>query len=175
MLFPSHIQLAHAAQYRDWIGLKGRQVTATTQIDRNGNPIKTETRTKPTMLENLRFFIDYQLNYMYLRYFMWNFVGRQNDIQGQGEITHGNWVSGIPFIDNPRLGDQSLLPADLTNRQQRTQRVLHAAIAAGHIRAVVAGVHRQARHRAVLGDILPLLHDGHSHCNIPEPNAQPAA
>ena len=114
MLFPRIYSSAHAAQYRDWIGMKGRQVTATTQIDRDGNPIKTETRTKPTMLENLRFFIDYQLNYMYWRYFMWNFVGRQNDIQGQGEITHGNWVSGIPFIDNPRLGDQSLLPTDLT-------------------------------------------------------------
>ena len=114
MLFPRIYSPAHAAQYRDWIGMKGKQVTATTQIDRNGTPIKTEMRTKPTMLENLRFFIDYQLNYMYWRYFMWNFVGRQNDIQGQGEITHGNWVSGIPFIDNPRLGDQSLLPADLT-------------------------------------------------------------
>ncbi len=114
MLFPRIYSPQHATQYRDWIGLKGTQVKATTQLDRNGNPIKTEMKTKPTMLENLRFFIDYQLNYMYWRYFMWNFVGRQNDIQGQGEITHGNWVSGIPFIDNPRLGDQSLLPTDLT-------------------------------------------------------------
>ena len=50
---------------------------------------------------------------MYWRYFMWNFAGRQNDLQGMGEITHGNWISGYSFIDNPRLGDQSLLPDDL--------------------------------------------------------------
>ncbi len=114
MLFPRIYSSAHATQYRDWVGLKGRQVEATTQIDEQGKPIRTETKVKPTMLENLRFFIDYQLNYMYWRYFMWNFVGRQNDIQGQGEITHGNWVSGISFIDNPRLGDQSLLPSELS-------------------------------------------------------------
>ncbi len=65
---------------------------------------------KPTMGESLRFFLVYQLNHMYWRYFMWNFAGRQNDIQGNGEVNHGNWISGIPFIDNPRLGDQSLLP-----------------------------------------------------------------
>jgi hypothetical protein len=72
-------------------------------------------RLKPTMMENLCFFVDYQLNYMYLRYFMWNFAGRQNDLQGSGwgDITHGNWISGIPFIDKPLLGDQSLLPDDL--------------------------------------------------------------
>ena len=68
---------------------------------------------KPTFGENLRYFFQYQLNFMYWRYFMWNFAGRQNDIQGHGEITHGNWISGIPFIDNPRLGDQSKLPAPL--------------------------------------------------------------
>ena len=114
MLFPRIYSPLHATQYRDWIGMEGRPVSATSQIDRNGNTLKTEMKTKPTMLENLQFFIDYQLNYMYWRYFMWNFVGRQNDIQGQGEITHGNWISGIPFIDNPRLGDQSLLPDELT-------------------------------------------------------------
>lgn len=67
---------------------------------------------KPTMAENLDFFLVYQLNHMYWRYFMWNFAGRQNDIQGNGEVNRGNWISGIPFIDNARLGDQSLLPAD---------------------------------------------------------------
>ena len=114
MLFPRMYSGAHASQYNEWVGVKGTQVNATVQVDRNGNPIKTETKTKPTMLENLQFFIDYQLNYMYWRYFMWNFAGRQNDIQGNGEITHGNWISGIPFIDNPRLGNQSLLPDDLS-------------------------------------------------------------
>ncbi len=114
MLFPRIYSPAHAAQYRNWVGLKGRTVDVTTQIGRDGSPLSRESKIKPTMLENLQFFIDYQLNYMYWRYFMWNFVGRQNDIQGQGEITHGNWVSGISFIDNRRLGDQSLLPTELT-------------------------------------------------------------
>lgn len=65
---------------------------------------------KPTFADNLRYFFNYQLNHMYWRYFMWNFAGRQNDIQGNGEATYGNWISGIPAIDNMRLGDQSLLP-----------------------------------------------------------------
>jgi uncharacterized membrane protein YhaH (DUF805 family) len=67
----------------------------------------------PTQLENIRFFLSYQCNFMYWRYFMWNFAGRQNDIQGNGELEHGNWLTGIPLIDNARLGDQSLLPDDL--------------------------------------------------------------
>ena len=54
----------------------------------------------PTQWENIKFFFSYQLNFMYWRYFMWNFAGRQNDIQGSGEIEHGNWITGIPFIDN---------------------------------------------------------------------------
>jgi hypothetical protein len=61
-------------------------------------------------LVNLRYFLNYQLNHMYWRYFMWNFAGRQNDIAGNGEPHLGNWISGIPAIDNLRLGDQSLLP-----------------------------------------------------------------
>jgi hypothetical protein len=65
---------------------------------------------RPSFMDNLRFFVNYQLNYMYWRYFMWNFAGRQNDIAGNGEPHLGNWISGIPFIDNARLGDQSLLP-----------------------------------------------------------------
>ena len=67
----------------------------------------------PTQWENIKFFFVYQLNYMYWRYFMWNFAGRQNDIQGQGEIEHGNWITGISFIDNALIGDQSLLPTEL--------------------------------------------------------------
>ena len=67
----------------------------------------------PTMLENLRFFFSYQVNFMYWRYFMWNFAGRQNDVQGNGEWEHGNWITGIPFLDNLRLGNQSKLPSEL--------------------------------------------------------------
>ena len=113
MLFPRIHDDKHAQEYIDWLGMQGTQVEATTHLDADGNPANKELKLKPTMGENLRFFVDYQLNYMYWRYFMWNFAGRQNDIQGMGEITHGNWISGYSFIDNPRLGDQSLLPNDL--------------------------------------------------------------
>ena len=113
MLFPRIHDEKRANEYVEWLGMQGTQVEATTQIDRNGNTVNKEMKLKPTMMENLRFFVDYQLNYMYWRYFMWNFAGRQNDMQGMGEITHGNWISGYSFIDNPRLGDQSLLPDDL--------------------------------------------------------------
>jgi hypothetical protein len=71
----------------------------------------------PTQWDNIRFFFIYQLNYMYWRYFMWNFAGRQNDIQGQGEIEHGNWITGIPFIDKMLVGDQTLLPSELKNNK----------------------------------------------------------
>ena len=113
MLFPRIHDDKHEKEYVEWLGMEGTQVDATTVLDSQGNPTRSEMRLKPTMMENLRFFVDYQLNYMYWRYFMWNFAGRQNDLQGMGEITHGNWISGYSFIDNPRLGDQSLLPDDL--------------------------------------------------------------
>ncbi|MDE7376322.1 MAG: DUF2723 domain-containing protein [Muribaculaceae bacterium] len=65
---------------------------------------------KPTYMDNMRFFHNYQMWHMYWRYFMWNFAGRQNDIQGNGEPNQGNWISGIPALDNALYGDQSLLP-----------------------------------------------------------------
>ncbi|MDE6417840.1 MAG: DUF2723 domain-containing protein, partial [Duncaniella sp.] len=113
MLFPRIYSGAHTGQYSDWIGgLRGQPVRATQYVDEDGNVLQYADRIKPTQAENLRFFLVYQLNHMYWRYFMWNFAGRQNDIQGNGEVNHGNWISGLPFIDNPRLGDQSLLPYD---------------------------------------------------------------
>ncbi|MDE5595874.1 MAG: DUF2723 domain-containing protein, partial [Muribaculaceae bacterium] len=86
------------------------QQVITTAMDHAGNPVNQTSAWKPGFDVNLRYFLNYQLNHMYWRYFMWNFAGRQNDIQGNGEPHLGNWISGIPFIDNPRLGDQSLLP-----------------------------------------------------------------
>lgn len=66
---------------------------------------------KPTFFQNLKFFWDYQLKFMYFRYFMWNFSGRQNDIQGNGELSNGNWITGIPFVDEAMgLGPQDNLP-----------------------------------------------------------------
>lgn len=116
MLFPRIYSSAdgHPQAYSEWIGgMQGTPVTTTVYVDENGNDIPGYPHPlaiKPTMKENLSYFLNYQLNHMYWRYFMWNFAGRQNDIQGNGEVNHGNWISGIPFIDNPRLGDQSLLP-----------------------------------------------------------------
>jgi len=74
---------------------------------------------KPTMADNIAFFFSYQLNWMYIRYFMWNFAGKQNDLQGidMGNVRDGNWITGISFWDNARLGDQSKLPQSLkTNK-----------------------------------------------------------
>ena len=107
MLFPRMYDAGHAAAYESWMGgVDGSEVA----YDRCGEPMTVKV---PTQLENIRFFLSYQCNFMYWRYFMWNFAGRQNDIQGNGELDHGNWLSGIPFIDNARLGDQSMLPDEL--------------------------------------------------------------
>ena len=83
----------------------------TTNVDAvTGDMVMQTPVWKPGFDVNLRYFVNYQLNHMYWRYFMWNFAGRQNDIQGNGEPHLGNWISGIPVIDNARLGDQSALP-----------------------------------------------------------------
>jgi hypothetical protein len=78
-----------------------------------------EDGEKPTFSDNLAFFFKYQVNFMYIRYFMWNFAGRQSDTQSHGESMNGNWISGISFIDNARLGDQSKLPDFVKNNQGR--------------------------------------------------------
>lgn len=88
-------QSHHIAEYKSWTGTKGGNV-------------------KPTFGENMAFLFKYQIGHMYLRYFMWNFAGRQNDIQGHGEINKGNWICGIPFIDEMRLGPQDDLPVSMT-------------------------------------------------------------
>ena len=72
----------------------------------------------PTLGQNLSYLVDFQFNYMYWRYFFWNFVGRQNDEQGRFNA-NGEWLSGIPFIDSIRLGNQSNLPDDLLNNKAR--------------------------------------------------------
>jgi hypothetical protein len=88
-------------------------------ISVTGQDGNSQTLYKPTFLENLRFFFTYQVNWMYLRYLMWNFSGRQNDIQGiePNDIRYGNWITGIPFLDKYRLGySMSDLPDNLKNR-----------------------------------------------------------
>ena len=83
--------------------------------DGKGTKLPGSTHRKPTMGANLHYFFDYQMNWMYWRYFMWNFVGRQNQVHAPnpGDIFHGNWESGVKFIDEFRLGDQSDAPAVL--------------------------------------------------------------
>ena len=107
MLFPRMYSSAHTTQYESWMGgVDGREE----DFDRCGEHITVKV---PSQLENLRFFISYQCNFMYWRYFMWNFAGRQNDLQGNGEPEHGNWLSGFDWLDNWRLGNQDLLPDEL--------------------------------------------------------------
>ena len=113
MLFPRMHSDRHKNNYEEWMGgIEGKNVT----IDHLG---ERKTIKVPTMWENLYFFYSYQVNFMYWRYFMWNFAGRQNDIQGHGEYEHGNWITGIPYLDNMRLGDQSKLPTELRENKGR--------------------------------------------------------
>ena len=105
MLFPRMWSAKHTRQYEQWMGeIPMKQVVFST---RDGYEVPGQM---PTQAANLRFFLSYQVNFMYWRYFMWNFAGRQNDIQGMGELEHGNWITGFPFIDNALYGDQSKLP-----------------------------------------------------------------
>ena len=92
-------QANHIAEYKKWADVKG---------DRT-----------PSFGENLKFFFVYQMGEMYWRYFMWNFAGRQNDLQGPGGITKGNWISGIKFIDEMRLGPQDKIPDTMKNNKAR--------------------------------------------------------
>ncbi len=142
MLFPRIYSRMHRDAYKQWVNLDTTSsnlkeiyaVDATTgekipETDLQGEPfINQMTGTvnypqkygyRPTFWQNFSYFYNYQLVHMYMRYFMWNFAGRQNDVLNQkGELDAGNWISGIPFIDNARLGDQSLLPDDLGKNNQ---------------------------------------------------------
>jgi len=108
MLFPRMYSSSHASYYENWLG--GEVDGSMVPYDRCGENLMVKV---PSQLENLNFFITYQCNWMYWRYFLWNFAGRQNDIQGNGDLEHGNWLTGFSFIDNARLGDQSKLPDEL--------------------------------------------------------------
>lgn len=111
MVFPRMYSSDHAKAYESWLGgVSGYEVP----YDRCGKPVMVKM---PSQWDNIRFFLSYQCNFMYWRYFMWNFCGRQNDIQGNGELEHGNWITGISFIDNLMYGDQSKLPDDLKNNK----------------------------------------------------------
>ena len=102
MYFPRMHSSRHTKAYEDWMGVVEKKDGI------------------PTEAENLRFFLSYQVNFMYWRYFLWNFVGRQNNIQGHGEVEHGNWITGFRWIDDRLLGcDTSKLPSDLKDNKGR--------------------------------------------------------
>ena len=112
MLFPrmySNVD-SHVGAYKEWSQFKGEPV----KFNRCGENV---TVMKPTFVENLRYFFAYQLNFMYWRYFMWNFSGRQNDIQGNGEVMNGNWITGIKAIDEVLVGPQDNMPYDIANNK----------------------------------------------------------
>ena len=110
MLFPRMYSSAHTAYYKSWQDITGYDVP----YDQCGEMLMVNM---PTQWDNIKFFFSYQLNFMYWRYFMWTFAGRQNDIQSSGEIEHGNWITGIPFIDNLLYGDQNMLPQELKDNK----------------------------------------------------------
>lgn len=112
MLFPrvwdGSNEQGHADYYANFLGIQKVQ-------DRRTGEVSYER--DPDMADNLKFFFGYQINIMYWRYFMWNFSGKQNDVQGLGEKRNGNWITGISFLDNWRLGNQKLMPDSLKNNQ----------------------------------------------------------
>lgn len=113
MYFPRMHSSRHTKAYEDWKGYG----SATERRELGGVEKKDGV---PTAAENLRFFLSYQVNFMYWRYFLWNFVGRQNNIQGHGEVEHGNWITGFRWIDDWLLGcDTSKLPSDLKENKGR--------------------------------------------------------
>lgn len=112
MLFPRMFSSdpRHVDAYKEWAQVKGEPV-------KYNNCGETKTVMKPTFAENLRYFFAYQLNFMYWRYFMWNFAGRQNDVQGHGEVLNGNWITGIPFVDTALVGPQEDMPLSIVNNK----------------------------------------------------------
>ena len=113
MFFPRMYssQASHVEAYKEWTDFRGVPMRT---LDRERKPTIIH---KPTQGENLDFFLSYQVDWMYGRYFMWNFAGRQNDLQGHGGIADGNWLTGIDMIDEQRLGDQEHLPSSLSQNK----------------------------------------------------------
>ena len=122
---------------------------------------------KPTFIENLSYFFDYQLNWMYWRYFMWNFAGRQNDIHSPtpGDIFTGNWESGIAPLDE-FPSRRSVQCARLPQEQQGKESLLYASSPAGTCRPVLPVCKGQT---GLLADLPDVLHDRYRDCDIPQP------
>jgi hypothetical protein len=103
----------HVKAYKEWSEFKGRPVKY------RDNQGRTSTINKPTFVENMRFFFNYQVGWMYFRYFMWNFSGRQNDHQGHGSFQDGNWMTGVSFIDEAHIGNQKEIPEYAVTQKAR--------------------------------------------------------
>ena len=120
----------HIQAYLSWANMDEADLYGSL-TDEQGNPVRGRNGSvrfdrekpiaSPSFGQNLRFFFSYQVGFMYLRYFMWNFAGRQNDIQGSGEVTRGNWISGINFLDEARLGPQDNLPNSFKDNKARNK------------------------------------------------------
>ena len=120
MLFPRMYSSDHAGEYERWIGKNIKNTRRAKFPDIRKQQRKPLEVKVPTQIDNIRFFVNYQVNHMYWRYFLWNFVGRQNDIQNNyGEKEYGNWITGIPIIDNIRLGRQDMLPQTVKENKGR--------------------------------------------------------
>jgi len=118
-------QKHHVRAYKNWSGFEGKKVRKAKVFDRQEGRVKTKNLTIPSFSENMQFFFSYQINFMYWRYFMWNFTGRQNDMQGHGNdrksdmVLKGNWLSGVPFVDDAHLGNQTTKPDSLKHNEGR--------------------------------------------------------
>jgi hypothetical protein len=106
-------QKDHVTEYQKWGDVKGKPIRVTNSAG------EQEVRRVPTFGENLKFLFSYQIGHMYWRYFMWNFVGRQNDVQGHGDLLSGNWITGIKGLDAIRLGNQEKLTSEMLNHPAR--------------------------------------------------------
>lgn len=105
----------HIREYKSWAGIKDGVNTRRVRAESGtGN-----MHDVPTFAQNMRFFFSYQIGHMYVRYFMWNFAGRQNDVQSHGGIINGNWITGIPFVDNILVGDQTYISEKAKNDPTR--------------------------------------------------------
>ncbi len=156
-------QSDHAEVYREWGGNKGTPVQVT---DQSGE--KTIVK-KPRYSENLRFMFTYQFGYMYFRYFMWNFAGRQNDTQGTGGAINGNWITGIKFLDEPRVGTYDL-PEEQKNDTSRNKYYLLPFLLG--IAGLFYQLNRDNKNWSII--LLPVPDDRNCYCLLPESVSKPA-
>lgn len=120
MLFPRMWDKGHTNEYKNWLN---SFYDSDSRADKEQRKEISRDK-KPTWARNTKFLRTYQFNYMYFRYFMWNFAGRQNDIQGRGGTADGSWICGIPFIDDIVVGDQSNLPTSMERPGHNTYYLL---------------------------------------------------